>query len=77
MKTKEHTRQVRDKVVENFKAGLSYKNISQALNILWSTVQSIIQKWSELVQLVRVDGKMDGAKYRAILEENLFGAAKT
>ena len=27
MKAKEHTRQVRDKVVEKFKAGLGYKNI--------------------------------------------------
>ena len=27
-------------------------------------------------KLVRVDGKMDGAKYRAILEENLLEAAK-
>ncbi|MCJ8737403.1 hypothetical protein PDJAM_G00023560 [Pangasius djambal] len=45
MKTKEHTRQVRDKVVEKFKAG--YKTISQALNISRSTVQSIIRKWKE------------------------------
>ena len=27
-------------------------------------------------KLVRVDRKMDGAKYRAILEENLLEAAK-
>uniref|UniRef100_A0A803JAD7 Tc1-like transposase DDE domain-containing protein n=1 Tax=Xenopus tropicalis TaxID=8364 RepID=A0A803JAD7_XENTR len=27
-------------------------------------------------KLVRVDGKMDGAKYRAILEENLLESAK-
>ncbi len=27
-------------------------------------------------KLVRVDGKMDGAKYRAILEENLLQSAK-
>ncbi|XP_070702922.1 chitin synthase chs-2-like [Pempheris klunzingeri] len=43
--SKEHTRQVRDKVVEKFKAGLGYKKISQALNISQSTVQSIIRKW--------------------------------
>lgn len=47
MKTKELTRQVRDKVVEKFKAGLGYKKISQALNISRSTVQSIIQKWKK------------------------------
>ncbi|XP_066524936.1 LOW QUALITY PROTEIN: N-acetylneuraminic acid synthase b [Hoplias malabaricus] len=33
MKTKEHTRQVRDTVVEMFKAGFGYKKISQALNM--------------------------------------------
>ncbi|KAJ7335926.1 hypothetical protein JRQ81_013867 [Phrynocephalus forsythii] len=27
-------------------------------------------------KLVRIDGKMDGAKYRAILEENLLESAK-
>ena len=27
-------------------------------------------------KLVRVDGKMDGVKYRAILDENLFESAK-
>uniref|UniRef100_A0A803JRZ9 Tc1-like transposase DDE domain-containing protein n=1 Tax=Xenopus tropicalis TaxID=8364 RepID=A0A803JRZ9_XENTR len=118
MKSKEHTRQVRDKVIEKFKAGLGYKKISKALNIPRSTVQAIIQKWKEYgttvnlprqgrppkltgrtrralirnaakrpmvtldelqrstAQLVRVDGKMDGAKYRAILEENLLESAK-
>ena len=45
MNAKEHARQVRDKVVEKFKAGLGYKIISQALNISQSTVQSIIRKW--------------------------------
>uniref|UniRef100_A0A803JWK5 Transposase Tc1-like domain-containing protein n=1 Tax=Xenopus tropicalis TaxID=8364 RepID=A0A803JWK5_XENTR len=47
MKSKEHTRQVRDKVIEKFKAGLGYKKISKALNIPRSTVQVIIQKWKE------------------------------
>ncbi|MGH0144695.1 UNVERIFIED_CONTAM: hypothetical protein FKN15_034030 [Acipenser sinensis] len=37
MKNKEHTRQVRDTVVEKFKAGFGYKKISQALNIPRST----------------------------------------
>uniref|UniRef100_A0A803JDL4 Transposase Tc1-like domain-containing protein n=1 Tax=Xenopus tropicalis TaxID=8364 RepID=A0A803JDL4_XENTR len=46
-KSKEHTRQVRDKVIEKFKAGLGYKKISKALNIPRSTVQAIIQKWKE------------------------------
>ena len=47
MKTKEHTRQVRNTVVEKFKAGFGYKKISQALNIPRSTVQAIILKWKE------------------------------
>ncbi|TWW62418.1 hypothetical protein D4764_04G0010650 [Takifugu flavidus] len=47
MKTKEHTRQVRDTFVEKFKARFGYKKISQALNISRSTVQAIILKWKE------------------------------
>lgn len=47
MKNKEHTRQVRDTVVEKFKAGSGYRKISQALNIPRSTVQAIILKWKE------------------------------
>ncbi|KAL7855533.1 hypothetical protein AOLI_G00191370 [Acnodon oligacanthus] len=47
MKSKEHTRQVRNKVVEKVKAGLGYKKIAQALNISRSAVQSIIRKWKE------------------------------
>lgn len=47
MKSYECTRQLRDKVVEKFKAGLGYKKITQALNISRSTVQSIIRKWKE------------------------------
>ena len=30
-----------------------------------------------LQQMVKIDGKMDGAKYRTILEENLMESAKT
>uniref|UniRef100_A0A8C6VA09 Glutamate receptor n=1 Tax=Neogobius melanostomus TaxID=47308 RepID=A0A8C6VA09_9GOBI len=47
IKAKEHTREVRDKVVEKFKSALSYTKISQDLNISRSTVQSIIWKWKE------------------------------
>ncbi|CAB1418210.1 unnamed protein product [Pleuronectes platessa] len=47
MKTKELTKQVRDKVVEKYEAGLGYKKISRALNISLSTVKSIIRKWKE------------------------------
>jgi DNA-directed RNA polymerase specialized sigma24 family protein len=40
-KTKELSKQVRDKVVEN-RLGLGYKKISETLNIPRSTVKSII-----------------------------------
>ncbi len=39
--------------------------------MLWGCFSS-----AEIGKLVRVDGKMDGAKYRAILEENLLEAAR-
>ncbi|CAB1423276.1 unnamed protein product [Pleuronectes platessa] len=47
MKTKELTKQLRDKVVEKYEAGLGYKKISRALNISLSTIKSIIRKWKE------------------------------
>ncbi|CAB1459036.1 unnamed protein product [Pleuronectes platessa] len=47
MKTKELTKQVRDKVVEKYEAGLGNKKISRALNISLSTIKSIIRKWKE------------------------------
>jgi DNA-directed RNA polymerase specialized sigma24 family protein len=42
MKTKELCKQVRDKVVEKYRSGLGYKNISAMLNIPQSTIKSII-----------------------------------
>ena len=47
MKTKELSKQVRDKVLEKHQSGLGYKKISQTLNIPRSTVKSIIKKWKE------------------------------
>ncbi|CAB1457465.1 unnamed protein product [Pleuronectes platessa] len=47
MKTKELTKQVKDKVVEKYEAGLGYKKISRALNISLSAIKSIIRKWKE------------------------------
>ena len=44
MKTKELSKQVRDKVVEKYRSGLGYKKISNTLNIPWSTIISIIKK---------------------------------
>ena len=45
MKTKELSKQLRNKVVERHRSGEGYKKISKALNIPWSTVKSIIKKW--------------------------------
>ena len=47
MKTKELSKQVRDKVVEMYKSGLDYKKISETLNIPQNTIKSIIKKWKE------------------------------
>ena len=47
MKTKELSKQVRDKVVEKYRSGLGYKKISETLNIPRSTIKSIIKKWKE------------------------------
>ena len=47
MKTKELSKQVRDKVVEKYRSGLSYKKISKTLNIPRSTIKYNIEKWKE------------------------------
>ena len=47
MKTKELSKQVRDKVVEKYRLALGYKKISETLNIPRSTIKSIIKKWKE------------------------------
>ena len=44
MRTKELSKDVRDKVVERHRSGDGYKNISKALNIPWSTVKAINKK---------------------------------
>jgi DNA-directed RNA polymerase specialized sigma24 family protein len=43
MKTKELSKQVREKVVEKYRSGLGYKTISETLNIPRSTIKSIIE----------------------------------
>ena len=48
MKTKELSKQVRDKVVEKYRSGLGYKKISETLNIPWSTIKSIIKKMERI-----------------------------
>ncbi|KAF7651086.1 hypothetical protein LDENG_00116390 [Lucifuga dentata] len=45
MKTKEHSKQLCEKVIEKHKSGEGYKKISKSVNIPWSSVKSIIKKW--------------------------------
>ena len=47
MKTKELSKQVRDKVVEKYRSELGYKKTSETLRIPRSTIKSIIKKWKE------------------------------
>ncbi|XP_073408414.1 farnesyl pyrophosphate synthase-like isoform X1 [Dendrobates tinctorius] len=44
-KTKEHSKAIRDKIVESHKAGKGYKTLSKELGLPVSTVGSIIRKW--------------------------------
>ena len=67
-------RQVRDKVVEKFKAWLGYDKISQALNISQSTVQSITWKWKEFGTTANLPRhgrppKLTGWARRALIRE--------
>ena len=49
MKTKKHSKQVRDKVVEKYRSGLGYKKKrSETLNIPQSTIKSIIKTFKNL-----------------------------
>ena len=47
MKTKELSKQVRGKVVEEYRSRLGYKKISETLNIPRRTIKSIIKKLKE------------------------------
>ena len=47
MKTKELSKQVRDKVVERYRSRMDYKKISETLTVPRSTIKSIIKKWKE------------------------------
>ncbi|XP_018550156.1 centrin-3 [Lates calcarifer] len=47
IKSKEHSADLRDKIVARHKSGQGYKTISKALNIPRSTVASIIVKWKK------------------------------
>ncbi|XP_024909675.1 centrosomal protein of 120 kDa-like, partial [Cynoglossus semilaevis] len=47
MKTEEHSKHLRERVIEKYNSGDGYKHISKALNIPRSSVKSIIKKWKE------------------------------
>src|SRR4029434_5129037 len=44
---KEHSKQLREKVIEKYKSGEGYKKMSKALNIPWNSVKCIIKKCKE------------------------------
>lgn len=45
MKTKQHSKEFRDKVIDMHKEGHGYKKIAKCLDIAVSTVGSIVRKW--------------------------------
>ena len=47
MKTEEHSKQLRERVIEKYNSGDGYKRISKALNIPLSSVKSNTKKWKE------------------------------
>ncbi|KAI4878089.1 hypothetical protein NFI96_027883 [Prochilodus magdalenae] len=63
-KTKEMSKDVKDKTVDLYKAGMGYKAVSKKLD----------EKGTG--QLHRIDGKMTGAMYRKILGDNLLASAR-
>ena len=45
MSTKDLSKELWDKVVERYRSGDGYKNISKDMNIPWNTVKTIVKKW--------------------------------
>ena len=72
MRTKELSKDLRDKVVERHRSGEGYKNISKALNIPQSTVKTIIKKWNGTTKTLPRSGRPsklgDQARRRLIRE---------
>ena len=46
-KTKEPSKDIRDKIVDLDKAGMGYKKISKQLGVKLTTVGAIIRKWKK------------------------------
>jgi hypothetical protein len=69
MKTKDTSKQVRDTVVEKYMSGLGCKINIQSFE--HPTEHHLNDGWFSLAgtgELVRIEGMMDGAKYRENLE---------
>lgn len=47
MKTKKHSKQIRDNIIEKYQSGEGYTKISKALDISRSSVRTIVKKWKE------------------------------
>ncbi|XP_014829131.1 PREDICTED: zinc finger protein 594-like isoform X1 [Poecilia mexicana] len=75
MKTKEHSRQVKEKVVEKFKAGLGCKTISKSLKISHSSVEAIVQTWKEYGTTASLPGRGRPPKQRIQSQRVLFTEA--
>ena len=48
MKTRELSKQLRDKVVEKYRPGLGYKEISETLNIPRNIIKYVLKKWKRI-----------------------------
>ena len=60
--------------LESHRSGDGYKNISKALNILWSTIKTIIMKWKEygttkILPLSGRPSKLDDQARRRLIRE--------
>ncbi|KAI4886900.1 hypothetical protein NFI96_008680 [Prochilodus magdalenae] len=71
-KTKELSKDVRDKIIDLHKAGMGYKTLSTTLGEKETTVGA-----TGTGLLHRINGRMDGAMYCKILSDNLFPSART
>lgn len=62
VKTKEHSNDVRKKIIDFYEIGLSYGEISKRLDISRSTVQSIIKKFKQVQTTENLPGRGRKAK---------------
>ncbi|CAJ0955270.1 unnamed protein product [Ranitomeya imitator] len=75
-KTKEHSKAIRDKIVEGHKAGKGYKTLSKELGLPVSTVGSIIRKWKAYGTTVRLSRPGQPLKVSSRAEARLVRRVK-